>query len=126
MLREQRELWKAEKLQREEEVKDGTNSLQEAVHSEILCAKEEAEVAKKLRLELREMRAEQQWLRQRKHRSERSERGSERSERGSDGSDSLLELVELEHAVQQRVTKRDRQLQELRFSLIEPEIDDTT
>ena len=102
MLSEHRELWKEETWQREENRKDGTSSLAEAVHSEVAAAKEEAEVAKKLRVELREMRARQQHSL--RHRSPSASGG-------------LFELVELEHTVQQRVAKRDRQLQQLRLSL---------
>ena len=104
-MREQREVWKEEQLQREEDSKDGTSSLADAVRSEIAIAKEEAEVAKKLRVELREMRAKQQ------HR--------DRQRRRAGSADAFPKLVELEHAVQQRVTKREKQLQDLRLSLTE-------
>ncbi|CAE7687630.1 unnamed protein product [Symbiodinium sp. CCMP2592] len=106
MLSEHREMWKEETWQREEDRKDGTSALAEAVHSEVAAAKEESEVAKKLRVELRvelrEMRARQQHSL--RHRS-------------PSAGGALFELVELEHTVQQRVAKRDRQLQQLRLSL---------
>ncbi|CAJ1380686.1 unnamed protein product [Effrenium voratum] len=99
----QRQAWQAEQVQAEEDSQNGIQALGDALRAETFAAKQEAEVARSLRVELRSMRAKQQHcLRQSRHIEPDTERGG---------------LHNFELDVQKRMKRREQQLQQLRSSL---------